>query len=200
MLHQSLRIAELIAAAATIAGITYYIVCIWSAARFASHAASSGTSARGKEEFPSVSILKPLKGTDPEMYENFRSHCLQDYADYEIIFGVSDPGDPAVKLVKKLQAEFPQRDIRLVFCDQKLGSNTKVSNLVQMLAHARYQYLIVNDSDIRVPSDYLRRVLGPLSNSKTVMVTCPYRGVANATLGSKLKPWASARIFCREYW
>ena len=61
---------------------------------------------------PPVSILKPLKGTDPEMYESFRSHCLQDYPEYEIIFGVSDPDDPAVDSVKQLQREFPDRRIQ----------------------------------------------------------------------------------------
>jgi len=136
---------------------------------------------------PPVSILKPLKGTDPEMYESFRSHCRQDYSDYEIIFGVSDAGDPAANLVNKLQAEFPQRKIHLVYCDQTLGSNIKVSNLVQMLPHAHHEYLIVNDSDIRVPPDYLRRVLAPLTDVNIALVTCPYRGVANETLGSQLE-------------
>jgi ceramide glucosyltransferase len=183
MIHQVLRIVELFAAAATICGIAYCLVCIWSACRFLRQAANT----LGDKESPSVSILKPLKGTEPEMYENFRSHCLQDYSDYEIIFGISDPDDPATNLVKKLQAEFPRHQIRLVHCDQKLGSNTKVSNLVQMLHHARYEYLIVNDSDIRVPRDYLWRVLPPLSDPEIGLVTCPYRGVANATVGSQLE-------------
>jgi ceramide glucosyltransferase len=183
MIYQVLRIAELVAAAATIAGIAYYVFCIWSAGRFLRDAAQTFA---GKEPV-AVSILKPLKGTDPEMYENFRSHCLQDYSDYEIIFGISDPDDPAANLVKKLQAEFPQHKIRLVHCDRELGSNTKVSNLVQMLPYARHEYIIVNDSDIRVPPDYLRGVLAPLANPNIGLVTCPYRGVANSTLGSQLE-------------
>lgn len=181
MIHYGLRTAELIAAAATICGIAYCLVCIWSASRFLREAEK----AVSRREMPGVSILKPLKGTDPEMYENFRSHCLQNYSDYEIIFGISDPEDPAANLVRKLQADFPQRDIRLIHCDQSLGTNTKVSNLVQLLRHARYEYLIVNDSDIRVPRDYLRRVLVSLADPKIGLVTCPYRGVANATLGSQ---------------
>lgn len=187
MVHQVLRIIELFAAAATIAGIAYNIVCIWSARRFLSDAVLADKNVRAPQVLPPVSILKPLKGTDPEMYENLRSHCLQDCSDYEIIFGVSDADDPAADLVKRLQAEFPERDIRLVYCQQSLGSNTKVSNLVQMLPHARYEYLIVNDSDIRVPRDYLRQVLAPLGNPEIGLVTCPYRGVANTTLGSRLE-------------
>jgi len=121
------------------------------------------------------------------MYENFRSHCLQDYSEYEIIFGVSEANDPAVQLVEQLKAEFPQREIRLMICPENLGANTKVSNLAQMVREARYQQLIVNDSDIRVEPDYLRRVLAPLKDAGIGLVTCLYRGVANSTLGSRLE-------------
>ena len=183
MIHQVLRLTELLAGAATVASIAYYAVCLWSASRFLKDR-RSGQSPR---ESAPVSILKPLKGTDPEMYECFRSHCLQDYGAYEIIFGVSERDDPAIELVERLKAEFPTHDIQLVHCSQDLGNNTKVSNLVQMLPHARYEYLIVNDSDIRVPPDYLRRVIASLSRSETGLVTCPYFGVSNETLGSKLE-------------
>ena len=91
------------------------------------------------------------------MYESFRSHCLQDYPEYEIIFGVSDPADPALQLVERLKLEFPQCAIRAMICAENLGTNTKVSNLAQMLRQAKYENILVNDSDIRVPSDYLRR-------------------------------------------
>jgi ceramide glucosyltransferase len=145
---------------------------------------------------PSVSILKPLKGTDPEIYQSFRSHCVQDYPEYEIIFGVSDPNDPAVTSVRQLQSEFPAQNIRLIVCHKILGSNVKVSNLVQMLAEARYQYLLVNDSDIRVEADYLRRVMAPLTNPKVGMVTCLYRGVAAATLSSRIESLGISTDFC----
>jgi ceramide glucosyltransferase len=185
MIHQALRIIELSAVAVTVASIAYYIVCIWSTARFLRDAGASTT--RALRDFPPVSILKPLKGTDPEMYESFCSYCLQDYPAHEIIFGISDPDDPAAELVERLRAEFPQHDIRLVHCHQNLGSNTKVSNLAQMLPNARHEYIIVNDGDIRVPPDYLRRVLPPLADPKIGLVTCPYRGVANSTLASRME-------------
>jgi ceramide glucosyltransferase len=145
---------------------------------------------------PPISILKPLKGTDPQMYESFRSHCLQDYPEFEIIFGVSDPKDPAIDSVTKLQREFPNRRIQLVVSPKILGANVKVSNLAQMLAEVRYDYLIVNDSDIRVESDYLRRVTAPLADSRVGMVTCLYRGVAGATLGSRLEALGISTDFC----
>ena len=117
------------------------------------------------------------------MYESFRSHCQQDYPEYEIIFGVSDPADPALQLVEKLKLEFPQRAIRSMICAENLGSNTKVSNLAQMLRQAKYENVLVNDSDIRVPPDYLRRVMAPLADPQVGLVTCLYRGIASPTTG-----------------
>ncbi len=184
MVHQALKIIETLAVAGAVSGIAYYSLCLWSAARFLQALKTPDKSVRPTQP---VSILKPLRGTDPEMYESFRSHCLQDYPEYDIIFGVSNANDPAIQLVQQLKAEFPQRPIRLMVCPERLGSNTKVSNLAQMVRQARYEYIIVNDGDIRVEPDYLRRVLAPLTDPKVGLVTCLYRGIANATLGSRLE-------------
>jgi ceramide glucosyltransferase len=145
---------------------------------------------------PPISILKPLKGTDPEIYESFRSYCLQDYPEYEIIFGVNDPNDVVIESVKALQREFPDRRIQLVVSEKILGANVKVSNLAQMLGETRYDRLIVNDSDIRVEADYLRRVTAPLADLHVGMVTCLYRGVAGSTLGSRLEGLGISTDFC----
>ena len=153
-------------------------------------------SAGPTQSLPPVSILKPLKGTDPDIYSSFRSHCLQNYPEYEIIFGVSDPEDPAVASVQQLQREFPERSIQLVVSPNKLGANVKVSNLEQMLPSAQYQHLLVNDSDIRVEPDYLRRIMASLTDERVGMVTCLYRGVAAATLGSRLESLGISTDFC----
>jgi ceramide glucosyltransferase len=153
-------------------------------------------SVRPTQSLPPVSILKPLKGTDPDIYESFRSHCLQDYPEYEIIFGVSDPDDPAVASVQHLQREFPEHSIRLVVSPNKLGANVKVSNLEQMLSAVRYQHLLVNDSDIHVEPDYLRRVMAPLTDERVGMVTCLYRGVPARTFGSHLESLGISTDFC----
>jgi ceramide glucosyltransferase len=194
MIYQTVRVLEIVAALATAGSLAYYALCLWSAAQFLRERRTGG--ARATQANPPVSILKPLKGIDPEMYENFRSHCLQDYPEYEIIFGVSDPDDPAIKLVEQLKSEFPQNPIRLIVCPRQLGTNTKVSNLAQMLPEARYDYLVVNDSDIRVEPNYLRRLLAPLADSGTGLVTCLYRGVANSTLGSRLEALGISTDFC----
>ena len=189
MIHTVAKTIEIIAAVFTLAGVGYSVVCLWSAWAYlrAVERVDTNVEKMAWPNLPAVSLLKPLKGLDPEMYESFRSHCVQDYAAYELIFGVSDPDDPAIPAVLRLQKEFPQRRIELVMCSQKLGANLKVSNLVQMLSSARHDCLIVNDSDIRVGPDYLRQVVAPLSDSAVAMVTCLYRGVPSATLGSRLE-------------
>jgi len=188
MIGYAVESIRILAVVGTISSIGYYCLCLWSALRFLQERPAAGEGARPTQQAPSpVSVLKPLRGTDPEMYENFRSHCLQDYSEYEIIFGVSEANDPAIQLVEQLKAEFPQRAIRMMVCREDLGANTKVSNLAQMVREARYPQLIVNDSDIRVEPDYLRRVLAPLKDARIGLVTCLYRGVANSTLGSRLE-------------
>jgi ceramide glucosyltransferase len=186
MMHSILFIVRIVAVLGIVSSSLYYLLCLWSAFTFLREQ-EAGKSARPTQSLPPISILKPLKGIDPEIYESLRSHCLQDYPEYELIFGVSDPADPAIEAVKALQRDFPQHRIQLVLCTKHLGANVKVSNLAQMLAEVHYDYLIVNDSDIRVEPDYLRRVTAPLADSSVGMVTCLYRGVAAATLGSRLE-------------
>jgi ceramide glucosyltransferase len=200
MMQLLARVFQIVAIFGCLSSVSYYLLCLWSVAAFLRQRKAAGEGpfdsrsgqVRPTQEtrtlaWPPVSILKPLKGADPEMFASFRSHCLQDYPEYEIIFGVSDPNDPAVASVEQLRREFPGRAIRLVVCPEKLGPNVKVSNLEQMLRAARYEYLIVNDSDIRVESDYLRRVMRPLADARVGMVTCLYRGVPAATFGSRLE-------------
>jgi len=193
-MHLVLKSLALLTAALTTAGIAYYCLCLYGIFAFL----RDGRRRPSPSSLfaPPVSILKPLRGTDPEMYESFRSHCLQEYPEYEIIFGVSDANDPAIALVKKLVTEFPARKIQLMICPEILGTNVKVSNLLHMARVARFDHLIVNDSDIRVPTDYLRRVLAPFADSTVGMVTCLYRGVAGNTLGSRLESLGTSTDFC----
>jgi ceramide glucosyltransferase len=183
MFHYAVRFAELIAVLGTFSGMAYHLVCIWSANKFLQKKESGAA----PDKVSGISILKPFKGTDPGMYEAFRSHCLQNYPDYEIIFGVSDASDPAIEVIERLKSEFPKRDIRLAICTEILGTNVKVSNLVHMLREARHEFVIVNDSDILVPPNYLARVAGALSKPEVGLMTCLYRGKAANTLGSRLE-------------
>ena len=195
MIHSIVTTLQVVALLGCLTSCAYYLVCLWSAWAFLREARAD-KDVRPTPSLPPVSILKPLKGTDPDIYESFRSHCLQDYPEYEIIFGVSDADDPAVASVQQLQREFPERTIRLVVSPHKLGANVKVSNLEQMLVQARYEYLLVNDSDIWVERDYLRRVFAPLADERIGMVTCLYRGLAESTFGSRLEALGISTDFC----
>jgi ceramide glucosyltransferase len=152
---------------------------------------------------PGVSILKSLKGLDPGMMDAFRSHCQQNYSgDFELLFGVSSLDDPAAAAVKALQAEFPQRTIRLVECPERLGTNGKVSTLAQLACHARHDVLVINDSDITVGPHYLERVVScfvpaPQDAGKPPvgLVTALYRGRAHGTLASRLEALGIATDF-----
>jgi ceramide glucosyltransferase len=145
---------------------------------------------------PPVSILKPIKGHDEGLYEAFRSHCLQNYAgSYELIFGASSEDDSAVADVHRLIVEFPSHAIKLVICPERLGTNGKVSNLIQMLLHAEHPFVLVNDADIRVSPHYLTRIMAPFAEEKTGMVTALYRGRSHGTLGSILETLGIATDF-----
>lgn len=182
----------IVAAALTAASIAYCILCLFAAARFSAEV-------RHPDDDPSVlppaSILKPLKGADPEMYESLRSYCVQDYPAYEIIFGVSSRDDAAVGIVRRLQNEFPQLAIHLVWCEQQLGANGKLSSLMQMVPRAQNAFLVVSDSDIRVDRDHLSHVMAELQQPGVGLVTCLYRGIPAGSLGSKIEALGIAADF-----
>jgi len=180
-MHPALSVIAAVCALLALAGAAYFGLCVWAARRFRRKGGTVGDFA------PPVSLLKSLNGLDPHMYAAFRSHCLQDYAEYELLFGVSDPNDPALELVARLQKEFPPRAVRVVPCPKSLGLNGKVSTLAQMLPQARYEHILINDSDIVAGPDYLRRVMSEFAGEPVGMVTTLYRGLAGKTLPSKLE-------------
>jgi ceramide glucosyltransferase len=135
---------------------------------------------------PPVSILKPVRGVDPEAYENFASYCRLDYPAYEIIFAVTDPGDPIVPIIEKLRHDFPAKQIRLVTSIKRLGQNNKVSNLHRLVKEAKYELLVMSDSDVRVGPDYLRELVAPFSDRAVGAVTSFYRCAGGGTLAADL--------------
>lgn len=164
-------------------GLGFYLVALWSARDFVRRKRPNAAAFH-----PPVSILKPLKGFDRDMYASFASHCRQQYAGaYELLFGVSSLDDPAVAAVEQLKAEFPDVAIRLIHTPEVLGANGKVRNLAQMVPQASYDYLIINDSDIKVSPRYLERVIAPFGDVKTGMTTALYRGRSHGTLSSKME-------------
>ncbi|HEY1900646.1 MAG TPA: bacteriohopanetetrol glucosamine biosynthesis glycosyltransferase HpnI [Steroidobacteraceae bacterium] len=133
-----------------------------------------------------VSILKPLCGAEPQLYECLHSFCSQTWPQLQIVFGVRDPADPAVAVVRRLQHEFPELELALVLDGTHHGSNAKVSNLINIMAVARHDYLIIVDSDIRVGPGYVEQVVAPLLEASVGIVTCPYVGRPLPDLWSQL--------------
>jgi ceramide glucosyltransferase len=123
----------------------------------------------------SVSVLKPLCGIEPRLYENLVTFCEQAHPCVQLLFGVSSPVDPAIGVVRRLQAAYPRCDIELVIDSRVHGSNLKVSNLINMAQRARHDVIVLADSDIAVEPDYLDTVTAPLADPDTGVVTCLYR-------------------------
>ena len=128
--------------------------------------------------FPSVTILKPLHGDEPGLFENLASFCAQDYpGPVQIVFGVQDPADPAVAVVERLAAAFPDKALDLVIEARPQGANRKVANLINMAPSIRHEVVVLADSDMRAPPDYLVRVVAALQQPGVGLVTCLYHGV-----------------------
>jgi len=140
-----------------IAGLGYLATAVFAAWRFGRRVGPQ-PSVR-----PPVSILKPLCGDEPELYENLRSFCVQVYPTVQVIFGLRDADDPARAAVERLIADLPEADLVLVVDDRLHGTNYKISNLINMMAAARHDLLVLADSDMRVATDYLDRIVAPLA-------------------------------------
>jgi ceramide glucosyltransferase len=147
------------------------------------------------EYTPGVSVLKPVRGIDFGSWENFASFCRQDYPDYEILFAANDNADPAVPLIQRLKADFPERRIRLFVGAEQLGANRKVNNLARLAQEAQHEILVLSDGDVRVGPNYLREVVAPFADEGTGAVTCFYRAIAEKNLGAELEAIGAASDF-----
>jgi ceramide glucosyltransferase len=200
MPHIFAQSVEVLTTVLAVAGMGYFV-----AAMVAARAFLRSSRAPLPAFAPSVSILKSLKGLDPGMIDAFRSHCRQNYTgEFELLFGVSSLADPAVAAVELLRLDFPHRSIRLIECPLQLGTNGKVSTLTQLATHARYEYLLINDSDITVSPRYLERVMAHFAPQpeepgrapvKVGLVTALYRGRAHGTLASRFEAMGIATDF-----
>jgi ceramide glucosyltransferase len=198
MPHALALAVEVATTVLTVAGMGYFIAALIAARVFIA------SRRRPLPPFaPGVSILKSLKGLDPGILDAFRSHCRQTYTgEYEMLFGISSPDEPAAEAVHQLQREFPDRAIHLIVCPQRLGTNGKVSTLTQLEPHTRYD-LLINDSDITVSPHYLERVMSAFwpdpklqANQPPVgLVTALYRGRAHDTLPSRFESLGIATDF-----
>jgi ceramide glucosyltransferase len=177
--------------------LLYYLVGIYSAWRFFRVAHRSAEQPPlANREAPPISVLKPLRGLDPGAYENFASFCRQDYPEFEVLFAVNAADDPAAPVVQKLIADFPGRPIRLIVVEERLGANTKVSNLCRLVREARHDLLVITDSDVRVEPGYLQSVASLFGDPAVGGVTALYRGQDNLEFVPALDCVGSSAAFC----
>jgi ceramide glucosyltransferase len=160
----------------------YYGIAIFSCLRF-----FLARRPQAKEFLPPISNLKPVRGLDPEAYENFASFCRQDYPNYEILFCVGDSSDPALPVLRQLKADFPETQIRIVIGSGRQATNDKVAKLARLVEEASYEHLVISDSDVRVEPTYLRRLVAPLADAGTGAVTCFYVPTRETTLVQRLQ-------------
>jgi ceramide glucosyltransferase len=171
--------------------LAYYVVAIIAARRFFAQCPDVGS-----DFAPPVSLLKPVRGVDPQAFKNFASFCEQDYPAYEVLFATGDASDPAIPVVQRLIEAFPHCSIRLLIGSGYSKSNDKVSNLCRLAAAAQHEILIVTDSDILVGRDYLRNVVRPFRDQRVGAATCLYSADPENTMGSELEGIGLSTDFC----
>ena len=174
--------SSIIAGVASVVGCGYLIYATLLTGRFARKASSAP-----RASMPRVTILKPLHGAEPGLFENLASFCTQDYpGPVQIVFGVQDPRDEAIAVVEQLRAEYGACHIDLVIDATMHGLNRKVSNLVNMWQRVEHDVIAVADSDMRVEPDYLSRVIAALEERDIGAVTCLYHGLAATGVWARL--------------
>ena len=163
----------------------YYGIALYSSFSFFRRRSSAMHASR--DFTPPVSNLKPIRGLDPEAYENLASFCRQDYPQYEILFCLSSADDPALPVIEKLIADFPERVIRVLFGSEQDATNDKTAKLARLVEEAQNEIVVISDSDVRVPPDYLRTVVAPLADAKVGAVTCFYVPTHETTMVQDLQ-------------
>jgi ceramide glucosyltransferase len=134
--------------------------------------------------FPPISILKPLKGLEDNLFGNLESFCTQDYPEYEVIFSLQDENDPAYKVARKIKEKFANKPISLVIERGRYGFNPKVNNLFSAYWSSRYSMILISDSNVMVDPNYLRTIAKPMDNPQVGLVCNLIKGIGGKTLGS----------------
>lgn len=175
------RLLTFAAGAGALAGIAYTAIAITRVRAF--RAIASRSTALSKVP---VTILKPLHGNEPQLFENLRSFCDQEYGTFQVIFGAADPADPALEIARAVAACFPEREIEIVAGNAKSAGNPKIGNLLGMIGAARYPLIVIADSDIRVGRSYLHAVASCFDDPQVGAATCIYGGIPGPSAASRL--------------
>jgi ceramide glucosyltransferase len=136
---------------------------------------------------PPISVLKPLKGADPDLYDNLAAFAGQDYPRFELLLGTADPDDPALEIAQRIASDFPGVAIRVVTGAPDLGLNPKVANLAHLSRYARHDWVLVSDADVRPGPGYLRRLADELADPRVALVSSMLAGVGEESVGAALE-------------
>ena len=167
--------------ALSVCGAIYAGLATWATWRFVRRPAVTPRSQ------PAITVLKPLHGDEPELYENLASFCTQAYAGpLQLILGMQDPADPALAVAERLKREHPDRDIVVVVDPTVRGTNRKLGNLINMFTKAHGEIVVISDSDVRLPPDGLARIVAALEGPEVGLIHCLYRGRPTASFWSRL--------------
>jgi len=156
-----------------IAGSIYSILCLLAVWRFRTQPRCSPGYSFSK--WPGVTILKPVRGLEKNQEQNLRSACLQDYPEFQVVFSVQDPDDPALPLLKKIGQAFGSKRVSVVIGNRRVGPNGKINNLLGALPYAQYDTLVISDSDVRLKPDYLKAIIAPLADPNVGCVCTLYK-------------------------
>ena len=156
-----------------IAGSIYSILCLLAVWRFRTQPRCSPGYSFSK--WPGVTILKPVRGLEKNQEQNLRSACLQDYPEFQVVFSVQDPDDPALPLLKKIGQAFGSKRVSVVIGNRRVGPNGKINNLLGALPYAQYDTLVISDSDVHLKPDYLKAIIAPLADPNVGCVCTLYK-------------------------
>lgn len=169
----------------TIGGSVYAVLCMLAVARLRMRPALQPD--RGKEQWPPITVLKPVHGLEKNQKENLRSCCLQDYPEYQIVFSVQDKEDATIPLLKELQREFGAGRVTVAIEDFHAGTNGKINNMIGGLRHARHDVLVISDSDVFLKPDYLKIIVAPLSDPEVGCSCTLYKAAGADTWFEKME-------------
>ncbi|HYM12171.1 MAG TPA: bacteriohopanetetrol glucosamine biosynthesis glycosyltransferase HpnI [Bryobacterales bacterium] len=173
-------------------GVVFYALVLIAARRFEREGASAAAGFT-----PPITVLKPLAGLERDLESNLRTFFEQDYPEYQLLFAVREPDDPAAEVARGLLAQYPARDAEVIVSGEPQFPNAKVQSLLRMAERARYDILVISDSDIRVTPGHLRAIAADFADPKVAVSCCPYRAVPG---GSSLWSLLEALTLNTEFW
>lgn len=176
-----------ICAGMALTGLLFYGIQLWVLRSYLSTPCNSGEEETLPRFFPPVSILKPLKGLDDNLFDNLQSFCVLDYPEYEIIFSLQNHNDPAYKIARKIKEHYPKKAITIIVEDAVAGLNPKVNNLVLAYKASRYEYILISDSNVMVGKDYLKETVKYMADPRVGLVSNLIKGVGGRTLGAHME-------------